>query len=307
MISVKRRQLMLLAGTTALPALMAFADENVAPSLLHLGVISDRENQPDHVLMQYSPLLDHLRQTLEAKGIAVGELRIARNTAELARFVRNRQVDIVIESMMATFRINAAEPLIKPALAAWRKGRRETRSVFFVRQNSPIKHLGELAGKTLALDSPRSTTAYTLPRIVLRQHGLVTEALATDRNAAKSVRFVLANAEINQACQVDRGRVDAAAFDTESWDELPKGLRQELRIIHTTEPILHWLLSVRTGLPPPALAAIHTAVLDLHASDEGTQALQKAGRIRRFDRLETGDLASIEKWHAMAMKSGFGE
>ena len=208
MISVKRRQLMLLAGTTALPALMAFADENVAPSLLHLGVISDRENQPDHVLMQYSPLLDHLRQTLEAKGIAVGELRIARNTAELARFVRNRQVDIVIESMMATFRINAAEPLIKPALAAWRKGRRETRSVFFVRQNSPIKHLGELAGKTLALDSPRSTTAYTLPRIVLRQHGLVTEALATDRNAAKSVRFVLANAEINQACQVDRGRVD---------------------------------------------------------------------------------------------------
>lgn len=311
MISEKRRRLILLAGASAMWPLPMFADDTDAGDnkrhTLHLGVVSERAKQPDYVLEQYAPFLDCLRRQLLPKGIVLGELRVARDLAELAGFIRSGTVDIILESMMSIFRINADGVPVEPALAAWRKGRRETSTVFFVRQNSQIKHLRDLAGKSLALESPRSTTAYTLPKIVLRQNGLLVEQLGTRHERTNSVRYVLAESETNQAYWVDRGRADAGAFNTEDWEGLPKTLRQELRIIHATDPILRWMLSARTGLPSKVLAAVETALLGMHESVEGASALQQAGRIRRFDRLSREDLASIDSWRLVATRWKFGE
>jgi phosphonate transport system substrate-binding protein len=305
-----RRRLVLLlagAGAGALCPALSLADTGAERPTLHLGVVSERANQPDYVLMQYAPLLEHVRRELALKGFALGELRIAKDIAELAGFVRGGRVDIVLESMLSGFRMNASGALLHPFLAASRKGRRETRTLFFVRQSSPIMHLPDLAGKILALESPRSTTAYALPKIVLRAIGLDVQPFERSENAPKRVRYILATAESNQAYWVDRGQADAAAFNTEDWEELPSGLRQKLRIIHTTEPILRWLLWSRIGLPLAALEAIESVFLNLQASPEGLQALQQAGRILNFDRLSRDDLASIQRWQSIAARSRFGE
>lgn len=303
----RRRLLHLLAAGGLLWPALACANSPVERHTLHLGVVSERANQPDYVLSQYAPLLDYLRRQLTAQGIAVGELRIASDIAELAGLVRTGKVDLILESTISTFRVNAGGELVTPALAAWRKGRRETRSIFFVRQSSPIRQLRDLAGKTLALESPRSTTAYALPRIVLRQHGLDVQPLGASSGGPDSVRYVLATAEINQAYWVDRGQADAAAFNTEDWEALPIGLRQELRIIHGTEPILRWLLSSRTGLSSSLLKAVQAVFLEMHNSSDGMLALQAAGRILRFDRLDGEDQASIRNWRTIAARSRFGE
>lgn len=303
----RRRLISLLAGAAALWPVSGYADRLGERRTLHLGVVGERVNQPDYVLAQYQPLLDYLRRELAPQGIALGELQIAENLAELAGFVRAGKVDVILESLISTFRINAGEALVRPVLAAWRKGQRETRTLFFVRQNSQIKQLRDLAGKTLALESTRSTTAYALPRIVLRQHGLDVQPLGSSHGGPHSVRCVLANAELNQAYWVDRGQADAAAFNTEDWDALPIGLRQELRVIHSTDPILRWLLSARIGLSSVALAAVQAALLDMSASAEGLRVLQQIGRIRRFDRLSADDLASIKHWRDVAARSEFGE
>lgn len=308
MLLAGRRLIRLFAITCALlwPAL-ACANTEGERRTLHLGVISERIDQPDYTLAQYAPLLDYLRRQLDPQGVAVGELYIASDISELTGFIRTGKVDIIFESLITTFRVNTGGALVQPSLAAWRKERRETRTVFFVRQASRIKRLRDLAGKTLALASPRSTTAYALPKIVLRQQGFDVQALGTRRGGADSVRYVLAAAETNQAYWVDRGRADVGAFSTEDWEELPKGLRQRLSVIHTTEPIVHWLLSARSGLSSAVLEAVQTALLTMHASSEGIQALQQAGRIRRFDRLSRDDLASIRDWRAVAARSRFGE
>jgi len=305
--SGRRRLLRLLAAACALWPLVAGAGNEGERPMLHLGVISERVDQPDYMLAQYAPLLDYLRRQLDPQGFAVGELCIAADIPELVRFIRAGKVDIVFESLITTFRINAAGASLQPSLAAWRKERRETRTVFFVRQASPIKRLRDLAGKTLVLASSRSTTAYALPKIVLRRQGLDVQPLGALRGGLDRVRYVLSAAEANQAYWVDRGRADAGAFNTEDWEELPSGLRQRLSIIYTSEPILHWLLSARTGLPSAALEAVQKALLNMPASSDGLQALQRAGRIRRFDRLDGGDLASIRNWRAATARSGFGE
>ncbi|MFZ4535023.1 phosphate/phosphite/phosphonate ABC transporter substrate-binding protein [Propionivibrio sp.] len=307
MISKKRRLILLLAATSPLNPALAWADNATERYTLHLGVVNERANQPDYVLAQYAPLLDYLRRQLNPKGIAVGELRIAKDIAELAGLIRTGKVDFILESMLSTFRINASRILVEPSLAAWRKGRRETSTVFFVRQSSHIKQLRDLAGRTLALESPRSTTAYALPKIVLRQHGLVVEPVSASNGGSKSVRYVLADSEANQAYWVDRGRADAGAFNSGDWEQLPTGLRQGLRIIHTTETILRWLMSVRTQLQPSVLQPLETALLEMHSSTEGIMALQQAENISRFDRLNGEDLLSLQNWRAIATPLRFGE
>jgi phosphonate transport system substrate-binding protein len=297
----------MLAGAAALRPLLAWSGAGVERPIVHLGVISERNNQPDFVLAKYTPLVEHLRRQLEAKGIAVGELRIARDIAELERLIRMRQVDLVLEGVLSSFRLNSHKKLVEPVLAAWRKGRRETSTVFFVRRNSNIAQLGDLAGKILALESPRSTTAYALPKIVLRQRGLRVEALDSQPPAANAVRYVLAESEENQAYWVDSGRADAGAFNTGDWEELPEVLSLGLRIIHTSEPILRWLLSMRLGIRAAVREPVLTAFLEMHASSEGVQALQAASRIRQFDALGPEDRASLAHWQALALRTRFGE
>jgi phosphonate transport system substrate-binding protein len=305
-ISTKRRRLIVaLAGAGALFSSLAGAGNERRP--LHLGVVSERVNQPDYMLAQYVPLLNHLRSQLAPQGIAVGDLLIAKDISELTSLLSAGKVDVILESLISTFRVNSRRELVKPLLAGWRKGRRETRSVFITRQNSRITQISNLAGKTLALESPRSTTAYALPRIVLRQHGLDVQPLGTSKGDKNSVRYVLATAEINQAYWVDRGQADAAAFNTEDREALPAGLRKQLQIIHTTEPILSWLLSTRTGLASPLLSSVQAAFLNMHTHSAGALALQGAGHIRQFDRLNPEDLASIAHWRTVAAQAGFGE
>lgn len=307
MLPARRHLIRLVAAACALWPVFACASNEGERRSLHLGVISERVDQPDYMLAQYAPLLDYLRRELDPQGISIGELYVASDISELSGFIRSGKVDIIFESLISTLRVNAAGVLVQPSLAAWRKERRETRTVFFVRQTSRIKRLRDLAGKTLALASPRSTTAYALPKIILRQQGFDVQLVGTRRGGADSVRYVLAAAETNQAYWVDRGRADAGAFSTEDWEALPRGLRQRLSVIHTTEPILHWLLSARTGLPSAVVEAVQTVFLKMHTSDEGIQALQQAGRISRFDRLSRDDLATMREWRVVAARSRFGE
>jgi phosphonate transport system substrate-binding protein len=307
---VRRRLLIFLAGMGVVwPTLASATNEANLPErpTLHLGVVSERANQPDYVLTQYAPFLEYLRSELDLQGIALGELRIAGDLAQLAQLIRTRKVDFILESMMSNFRINADRALVEPSLAAWRKGRRETRTVFFVRQSSRIQHLRDLAGKTLALESPRSTTAYALPKIVLRQQGMDVQLMGNGKGGPKSVRYVLAVTESNQAYWVDRGQAEAGAFNTEDWEGLPTALRQELRIIHTTAPILRWLLSSRIGLPAAHNEAVQRVLLNMHDNPAGLQALQQAGRIRRFDPLSADDKTSIKDWRLAAARARFGE
>jgi phosphonate transport system substrate-binding protein len=273
---------------------------------LRIGVISERVNQPDYVIAQYQRLLDLLRQRLLADGIHVNELVVARDLADMAAKIRRREVDMVMESLFPLLWLETQGVGLDLALAAWRKGRRESRSVFFVAQNSEIRSLDDLGGKILVLETPRSTTAYALPRMALADSGFRVVPRDDMKVGGREVGFVLAGDEVNEAYWVAHGKADAGAFNSEDWDELPDNLRRQLKIIHTTAPILRWLVAYRARLPYEVRERVNAELLALEASAEGQRALAAMRGTLRFDMLSQQDRNAVRRWREIGRKSGFG-
>lgn len=269
------------------------------PVTLRIGVVSERHGQPDYTLIQYRPLVEILRQRLFERSIGV-ELLVAEDLNGLVRSAQRGEVDAVMESLFPTFALEHARVRLDLSLAAWRRGARDTHSVFFVRNDSPYHTLGDLKGRLLALESTRSTTAFALPRAELRRAGLVSVAADSARPPRGAVRYVLAGDETNQAYWVAGRKADAGAFNINDWNELPEKLRQELRIIHTTQPILRWVWSFRQDLPPPMKAAVAEVLLKLHEDPEGKAALEAARKIVQFDHIGDADRKHIAAWRRFA-------
>ena len=126
-------------------------------------------------------------------------------------------MDFVLESVFPMLALRERSRSLEPALLVVRRGQREYRSVFFTRQESPIRSLADLRGRTLVLQAIRSTSAFALPRAELTRAGL--RLVAADDAAAdpKAVRYVLALAEVNQAVWVLHAKGDAGAFNEGDW------------------------------------------------------------------------------------------
>jgi phosphonate transport system substrate-binding protein len=285
---------------------MLISSSLAAATELRIGVVSERLNQPDYVISQYQSLLDLLRQRLLADGIHVSELVVAKDLADMAAKIRRREVDMVLESLFPMLWLETQGVILEPALAGWRKGRRESRSVFFVAQGSDIRSLADLGRKTLALETPRSTTAYALPKSVLREAGFRVMPRDETRGDAREIGYVLAGDEVNEAYWVAHGKADAGAFNSEDWDGLPDKLRQQLKIIHTTAPILRWLVAYRARLPYEVRERVNAELLALETTPEGLRALAAMRGTLRFDVLGPQDQETIRRWREIGRKTGFG-
>ena len=280
----------------------SFAAE--APAF-RLGVVNERSEQSDLALQQYGGLVAQLADTLGRKGIAVSRLVVAHDVPDMARRVARGEVDAVIEGVFPTLWIARRTHALDPALLAWRKGQREYRSVFFVRRDSPVRSLDDLRGRLLALEAPRSTSAFALPLATLQLHGLRVAPASGAAGPRAAVHYVLAGSEANQGYWVLRGRADAGAFNDGDWERLPDAVRAELRIVHTTAPLLRWLVSFRKGLAPDVRHAVQAAMTDLHRSEPGREALQRAERITRIEPLTPADRASLARWQPVLAKASF--
>lgn len=274
-------------------AVAAQADET---RQFRLGVITERIDEPDHALLQYSQLNDYLRDQLQAHDIAVGPLVIARDVADLSEKIIANQVDGVIEGVFPTLRIQQQTDLLQLSLLAWRKGQREYYTVFFSRKDSPVATLEDLPGHRLVFEAPRSTSAYAIPKGYLRQQGYT---LIPDEQAnadAEAIRYVFSGAEVNQAYWVLYGKGDAGAFNDGDWQRLAPGVQEQLRIFARTPPVLRWLLSFRDGTAPEVRAAVEETVLRMHEDPVGMEALRAASNIKRFEALNAEDFANLAAW-----------
>ena len=273
-----------------------------------LAVVNERIDQSDYVLNQYRPLLERLGSRLARWGIKVAPLVIAKDLNDLAGIVSRGEADAVFESLFPTLYLQHRGAPLDISLIAWRRGARETSSLFFVRDDSPVRRLEDLRGQTLALESRRSTTAFALPRAALQQRGLrsvpAEGAAAGDRDA---VRFVFAGSEENQAYWVAHGRADAAAFNAEDWADLPAKLRRELRVVHTTDPILRWLVSFHRKASPLVRRTVVEELLAASDDPAGLEVLAQARGIRKFERPAAADEQAIARWRDIAQRVNFGQ
>jgi phosphonate transport system substrate-binding protein len=292
-----RSRVLALLALALLPAAGTPAQDDRVP--LRIGVVAEEQNEPDRMLRVFGDLLARLRERLAPAGIDVGGLVVARDVEDLSLRLARGEADFVIETVFPTLMLLERSQALSPSLVAIRRGRREYRSVFFTRKESPIRSLADLRGRTLVLQVVRSTSAFALPKAELERAGLTIGPADDSTSGRRDVRYVLALAEINQAVWVLHGRGDAGAFNDSDWEALPDGIRSKLRIFHETRPIVRGLLSFRTGLDPRTRRLAEDALVGLDGDEAGRAALAAAAGITRFEPLTEADRRELRSLAAV--------
>ncbi len=283
-----------LLGLVATPPAASGAPAGPVPC--HLGVIAEQPNEPDRMLQLYGEMVARLREHLAPANVPLGDLVIARDLDDMSQQLVRGDVDFVIETVFPTLVLRERSRCLDPSLVVVRRGQRNYRSVFFTRQEAPIRGLADLRGRTLVLQVLRSTSAFALPKAELAGAGLALVPADDPRAGRENVRYVLAMAEINQAIWVVRGRGDAGAFNEGDWAALPKKVRSRLRVFHETRSIVRGLLSFRSGLAARVRKEVEDVLLRLDQDEAGRVALTRAGGVTRFEQLTAADRRELRRW-----------
>ncbi|MFB3886030.1 MAG: phosphate/phosphite/phosphonate ABC transporter substrate-binding protein [Thermodesulfobacteriota bacterium] len=255
-----------------------------------IGVI---RNNPDHGTDHFGLLADYMANRLKEFSVEGGRIVVEKDANGMVRQMRNREVEMVLETPFSIFKIEE-KVAIRLTLAAFKKNTKEYRTLFFVRKDSSIRNLSDLREKTIVFQDPGSTSAYAIPKAELAKNGF-TLSPREEKTAPKgAVRYVFAGEEENQAYWVIQKRTEAGAFNHDDWNELPEKVRNELRIIHETRPILRLIVALHPDLPQPFTSAIEEILLNMHKDAEGRKALKSASRISTIERLTDEDYLSLQ-------------
>jgi phosphonate transport system substrate-binding protein len=288
----------------ATPALSLPVPQVSSPSVSHvfrLAVIGEREGSPSSTLAEMSEFHNRLGKLLAVSGIQLAPLVVADSIEQLSVMVARHEIDGFFEGVLTTLAIVRSAPAYRPRLLLWRKGERQYHSVFFVRTESDFQSLADLQGRTIVFESPRSTSAYQLPRMTLEMAGysLLPAVVMSDSALSSSsggLIYRFAGSEENEAYWVDRGLADIGAFNNGDWDRLPDSVRQHLRVIGRSRDVPRWLFTINQDLPTDIYSAVCSSLLDMAHTDEGRSALMAASGITAVEALTVDDQATLLWW-----------
>ena len=174
-----------------------------------------------------------------------------------------------------------ARVLVKPETA---DGVSTYRGVIFVRENSPIRSLEDLAGRSIAMIHT-TTAGHLFPMYVLSEHGL----LSGDKRV--TIRWVGTH---DQAIhQVQLGRVDAGAAKDLRIDAIEKADPAiHYRRLAVGEPVPNNALLVRRDLDVGLVKQLTEVLLDMDKQEAGLRVLSIFG-IAKFQPCDREEFQAV--------------
>jgi phosphonate transport system substrate-binding protein len=267
-----------------------------ADGVLVLGRISD---DPRRHYEQLQPLLDYVVPRMRSVGIREGRVLMARDPQQMMSYLRRGKVDWVTETP-GTALLLADRAGARPLLLTERSGSRQYRTVIFVRRDSGITELSQLLGKTIAFQSPSSTSAYLVPAMALREQGLPMNLMVSPLEGREpgTVGYVFANTDANLAAWVHKRLVDAGGFSDQDWESLQRvseAFRRDLQIIHTTAPVPRAVELVSGSLEPEVAERLRQVLLGASTDPQARDALRQFFRTTGFYEIDAATEVRLEQ------------
>ena len=245
--------LFLLLGFVAPTAIPAGEKDPV----IYFGIIP-RYN-PMLMYRTYQPLMDYLTEHTPYRF----ELKLARDYTEAVRLLREGVTPIASlgdVTFAEARQLFGAVPVVKPLNA---QGKDFYRSIIVVREDSPIRTLQDLRGKTFAFGDPHSTSGNLIPRYFLFEHGIT---------LFEFKEFVTLGSHDAVAKAVLKGRYDAGAVK----DVIAHRYKEHgLRFLAESGPIPSVPIVVRRDAPSELVAAVRKALLAIDGKDPGQRERMK--------------------------------
>ena len=265
----------------------------------HVLVIGRISDDPAAHYAQLKALLDYVVPRMGDVGIREGRILMARDAQQMASYLRRGRVDWVTETPGTALQLQDRAGATCMLLAE-RNGVQAYRSVFFVRKDSPVRSLGDLRGRTLALQRIASTSAYLVPAAELLGNGMRLEVLAShdDVPSPDTVGYLLARSELNIASWVHKGLADAGALSDLDWNNpnrVPAAFRRDFRIIHETAPYPRALELARGTLDPKVEARLREVLLQASDDPQARPALREFFGTTRFLAIDPATQQSLDR------------
>ena len=240
-------------------------DPSAAPPL-RIGLIPERDIFAQR--KRYSALCDYLQEKLNrpVKLVTANSYQ-----AVLADF-KDEQIDAAfLGSLVASLSFDRyqTQPIVKPEIA---DGVSTYTGVIFVRNNSPIRSIADLAGKSIAM--VKTTTAGDLfPMFLLHDHGLYSHP-----NPPK-IAWVGSHDDV--VIQVMQGNVDAGAAKNLRIDAMEKAHKSiAIQRLASSKSVPNNALVLRKEVAQEIGQQLTNILLNMNQDENGREILTKFGAVR---------------------------
>ena len=264
-------------------------------SVLVLGRVSD---DPKSHYDQLKPLLEYVVPRMASVGIRSGRILMAKDLQQMASYLRRGQVDWINETA-GNAALLERRGVAKSFLVTEREGATRYHSVFFVRRDSKVRSLQDLAGRSVAFQNPYSTSAYYLPASKLLEEGMKLEVLLSpmDKPVAGAVGYVFARTELNITTWVHKRLVDAGVFSNLDWanpQRMPPSFAQDFRIVAVTQDVPRALMLNRNGMDPKVEARLREVLMEASTDPDAGEVLRRFIGTSRFVPVSAEDRRALD-------------
>ncbi len=265
------------------------AEAVVQPSASAFQRISLGDIEPDEPtkkVKRFTPLAQYLADNLHEHGILEGEVVIARDFEEMARFLTEGIVDVYFDSAFPTMNVQQLADT-EIVLRRWKDEAPAYWSVYIARQDAGINGVEDFIGKVLAFEKPHSTSGFVLPGGTLVQRGFTLKQVSSADEAIPphEIGYLFSRDEENSIEMVLQGVVAGAGLSNQDYEELPDEIKGELVVFDRTIEVPRQLVSVRPGLQRELVDEIVGLLTGLNETDEGRQVLEALKKTTKFDAL----------------------
>jgi phosphonate transport system substrate-binding protein len=237
----------------SLIAALAQPTESQAKVLLTFGVYTS--DKPSAMVTQLRPTLSLIEQSLSADfGEPVEiKLQVVRGYVAGAELLLSREVDVMRLGPASYVQVKDKDAGIELLAMENKNGANTFEGVIAVHENSDIRALSQLRGRSFAFGSKRSTLGRYFAQLALARAGIVARDL-------KSYEYLGRHDKVGEA--VGAGLFDAGALEGTMFKKLQtKGV--PIRAIHTMRNATKaWV--ARAGLDSYVTQAVREALLDVH-------------------------------------------
>ena len=232
----------------------------------------------------FRPFVDHVASRLGEVGIGRGRVVVVDSISKMVEELNKGRIDVYIDSPFPVGFVWKRTD-VDLLLRRWKRGSETYRSVVFVRADSGVKSVADLAGKMIAFGEPFSTSGFLMPKAALASTGL---RLDNYEDAAASIPpdragYVFSNDAENTLFWVLKGKVDAGAVNEDYYQGLAGSRISELQIILTTGAVPRNLVCVRRNLDPRITDSLRALLLGMDDDEEGREVLMGFEETARFD------------------------
>ena len=244
----------------------------------------DLRSTPQEDARQYVPFIKYLERTtgldMELRFTPKGRSIVDDLGAGLVHFAA-----IGADSYLQAHNKYGVIPLVR---GLNQDGKAEYHSVIVVLPQSPIEKIEDLKGKRFAFGSKTSTQGHLIPRIILYEHNLSLEELAS---------YAYTGSHYNCANEVVTGRADACGMQ----DTLGKHLAAAgmLRIVYTSKYYPSSGIAAGKEVDPADLEKVKRALLDFQPQGRDAAGLynwDKTEMPNGFVEAKEEDYAELESW-----------